>query len=67
MVDKEGLLKEIIDDITTLYDEHYEEELCLYYEKFMPCPYYIKCKYGCENHEKCDLYLRDLIETLFKD
>lgn len=66
MVDKEELLKEIIDDITTLYDEHYEEELCIYYEKFMPCPYFKKCKYGC-THEKCDLYLKDLIKSLCED
>lgn len=67
MIDKEDLLKEIVEDVTKLYDDYYEEELCHCYEKFMPCPYFKKGKYGCKNRDKCELYLRDLLETLFKD
>ena len=67
MIDKEGLLKEIIEDVTKLYDDFYEEELCNYYEKFMPCPYFKEFEGGCENHEKCELYLKDLITSLCED
>lgn len=67
MVDKEELLKEIVLDITILYEYYYEEDLCNYYENFMPCPYFKKGKYGCENHDKCKLYLKDLIKSLYED
>lgn len=32
MIDKEDLLKEIVEDVTKLYDDYYEEELCHCYE-----------------------------------
>lgn len=67
MVDKEELLKEIVLDITILYEYYYEEGLCNTYEKFMPCPYFKKGKCGCQNHDKCKLYLKDLIKSLYED
>ena len=68
MIDKEGLLKEIAEDMITLYDEHYEDDLCNDYGKFMPCPYFKKGKYGCRNYpESCKLYFKDLIENLYGD
>ena len=67
MVDKKELLDNLLYDITTVYEDHYEDDVCNNYENFMPCPYFKKGKYGCENHDKCELYLKELIESIYRD
>lgn len=67
MVDKEKLLRYILDDIRIVYEYYYEDDICNTYENFAPCPYFKKGKYGCENHDKCKLYVKDLIDSLYED